>query len=114
MWWVYVIQSQKPRGGKKGPLPGLFYVGASTDPERRLRQHNGQIRGGARSTSMNRPHALMAVYGPYANRSEALKAERSLKRGKRGISRTQWTPEDSPWCRGLGAEDPRVASTAGT
>ena len=51
----------------------------------------------------------MAIFGPYLGQSEALKAERALKHGKRGVARTQWTTADSPWCRGLGTEDPRVA-----
>lgn len=37
-----------------------------------------------------------------------MKAEYALKHGKRGIARTQWTPEDSVWCRGLGPDDPWV------
>jgi len=40
----------------------------------------------------------MAVYGPYKNQSECLKAERALKKGKRGQSRTQWKTADSKWC----------------
>ena len=114
MWWIYVIQSLKVRVGKRGnPLPGMYYVGASTDPVRRLRQHNGEIKGGARSTHKGRPHELRAIHGPYENRSEAMKAERALKKGKRGVKRTQWTPEDSPWCRGLGTQDPRVLASNG-
>jgi len=35
-----------------------------------------------------------------------MKAERALKRGKRGINRTKWTPADSKWCRGAGAQHP--------
>jgi predicted GIY-YIG superfamily endonuclease len=109
MWWVYVIQSQQVRVGKRGnALPGFHYVGASTDPPRRLRQHNGEIVGGGKYTSKHRPWKLKAIYGPYANQSEAMKAERALKKGKRGAARCRWTPEDSPWCRGLGPDDPRV------
>lgn len=108
-WWVYVLQSLQTRRSRKGAvLPGFFYVGATTDPLRRLRQHNGELSGGGKFTSRNRPHILKAVFGPYKNRSEAMKAERALKRGKRGINRTRWTPRDSKWCRGLGTEDPRV------
>lgn len=108
-WWVYVAQSLAPRFGRRGqPLPGFHYVGASTDPPRRLRQHNGEIVGGGRYTAKHRPWVLRAVWGPYANQSEALKAERALKRGKRGPSRCQWTPEDSRWCRGLGMNHPWV------
>lgn len=103
LWWVYVVQSLELRYGRGGrPLPGFHYVGCSTDPRRRLRQHNGEIGGGGRYTSKHRPWQLRAVFGPYANQSEALKAERALKHGKRGPARCQWTPEDSIWCRGPG------------
>ena len=99
-WWVYVLQSQQVREGKSGrPLPGFHYVGCTTDVKRRLRQHNGELTGGAKYTSKYRPWKLMKVYGPYANRSEALKAERALKHGKRGVSRTQWSAADSQWYR---------------
>lgn len=108
-YWVYVIQSQQVRYGKRGAiLPGFFYVGMTTDPARRLRQHNGDLSGGGKWTAKHRPHLMKAIYGPYANRSEALKAEYALKHGKRGEARCKWTPVDSHWCRGLGPEDPRV------
>jgi len=108
-WWVYVLQSQEVRIGKRGkPLPGFHYVGASTDPVRRLRQHNGEIVGGGKYTSTHRPWKMKAIFGPFQNQSEAMKAERALKKGKRGEARCDWTPEDSKWCRGLGREDPRV------
>lgn len=113
-WFVYVIQSQQARFGKRGrPLPGFFYVGASTDPLRRLRQHNGEIRGGGKYTSKHRPFTLKAIFGPYPDQSSALKAERALKHGKRGEARLRWTPDDSPWCRGLGVLDPRVTQAGG-
>jgi len=109
MWWVYVIQSEQPRFTKGKPAPGFFYVGSTTEPSRRLRQHNGEIKGGGRYTSTKRPWRMKAIYGPYSNRSEALKAEYTLKKGRRGEARCRWSPENSPWCRGLGAGDPRVA-----
>lgn len=113
-WYVYVIQSQQVRIGKRGnPLAGFRYVGCTTDPKRRLRQHNGIIKGGGKYTSKHRPWRMRAIHGPYADQSEALKAERALKRGKRGEARCYWTSEDTykgvSWCRGLGADDPRVA-----
>jgi predicted GIY-YIG superfamily endonuclease len=98
-YWVYVIQSQQVRVGKRGnPLPGFHYVGMTTDPKRRLRQHNGEIKGGGRYTSKHRPWILRAIWGPFPERSSALKAERALKKGKRGSARCHWTPEDSRWC----------------
>lgn len=107
---MYVIQSLQVRTGKRGNrLPGFFYVGMTTEPGRRLRQHNGSISGGGRYTSKHRPWEVRAIYGPYEGKSEALKAERALKHGKRGESRCNWTPSDSKWCRGMGTGDPRVA-----
>lgn len=111
MWWVYVIQSEDRRFasmGRRGP----YYVGCTTCPSRRLRQHCGLIKGGGKYTSKWRPWVARALYGPYANQSEAMKAERALKRGKRGINRTKWSPSDSKWCRGAGAEHPWVSNPA--
>jgi len=108
-YWVYVIQSLQVRVGKRGkPLPGFFYVGSTTDPLRRLRQHNGEISGGGKYTSGKRPWELRAIFGPYSGRSEGLKAEMALKHNKRGEARCKWVSEDSIWCRGLGITDPRI------
>ena len=110
-WWVYVIQSLRPRFNKKGePLPGFHYVGATTDPAKRLRKHNGEIKGGGKYTAQHRPWVPRALYGPYSGKSEALKAEYALKHGKRSVARTQWTKKDSPWCCGLGPADPWVTA----
>jgi len=105
IFWVYVIQSQEPRPNGR---PGFFYVGCTTDPARRIRQHNGELKGGGRYTSKHRPWVPAALWGPYAGQSEALKAERALKRGKRGTGRVKWSTIDSFWCRGLGPDDPWV------
>lgn len=110
MWWVYVIQSEQPRFTKRGEgRPGFFYVGSTTDPRRRLRQHNGEIKGGGRYTAKHRPWAPRALYGPYADRSEAFRAEMALKRGKRGEGRCRWSPDDHELCRGEGPGHPWVA-----
>ena len=121
LYYVYVLQSEQVRVGKTGNLlPGFYYVGMTTDPSRRLREHNGLYANGktgnpkgGRYTSRHRPWVPRACYGPYATRSEALKAEYALKRGKRGKARCHWTPEDSPWCRGEGAEHPWVLDPTG-
>jgi len=105
LWFVYVLQSQEKRPGGK---PGFFYVGCTTDPVRRLKEHNGLASGGGKYTSRHRPWLPAALYGTYDNRSDAMKAEWALKHGKRGISRTKWSSLDSPWCRGLGPLDPWV------
>lgn len=101
LWFVYVIQSEAKRYDRRGRLrPGFYYVGSSNDVPHRLRAHNGEIKGGGRYTSKHRPWHIAAVFGPYADRSEAFKAEMALKHSKRGQARTQWTPQDSKWCRG--------------
>lgn len=41
-WYVYLLESSS----------GATYVGATVDPDRRLRQHNGELKGGARATAM--------------------------------------------------------------
>ncbi len=90
MWYVYVIQSQMPRTTAKGkPAEGFYYVGCTTNVERRLRQHNGEIAGGAKYTAKYRPWVLMCVYCTYANRSEAMRAERAVKK-LRGKARLSW------------------------
>lgn len=108
VYWVYVLQSEVPRRDKNGgELPGFHYVGMTTEPHRRLREHNGLKKGGAAFTRNHRPWKPVALYGPYFSRSDALKAEFALKKIK-GAKRASWTPKQSSWCRGLGAEHPWV------
>jgi len=76
-WWVYVLRS-----GDRGRT----YVGSTTDPERRLAQHNGREPGGARSTRAGRPWRIGALHGPFEGRAEALRLEARLKR-RRGAAR---------------------------
>jgi len=117
LYWVYVIQSLKPRTGARGqPLPGFFYVGMTTDPSRRLREHNGLYMNGmsgnpngGKYTSKHRPWEAKALYGPYFSRSESLRAEYALKRQKRGQGRLHWSLQDSPLCRGEGPQHPWVS-----
>jgi len=104
-WYVYVIQSLTPLPGRD---VGFTYVGCTNNPVRRLKQHNGELLGGARFTSKHKPWVPRALYGPYKGRSEALKAEYALKHGKRGVGRMNWCTLDSKWCRGLGPAHPWV------
>jgi len=73
-WWVYVLVSEHPE------FAGRTYVGASVDPDRRLRQHNGSIKGGARATRGFRPWRLARRIGPFETQREALKEERRVKK----------------------------------
>lgn len=69
-WYVYVLASGALR---------RTYVGVALDPARRLAQHNGLRPGGAKSTRAGRPWQLAALYGPYACRGDAQRAERLVK-----------------------------------
>lgn len=59
---------------------GTYYTGWTTDPERRLKQHNKGI--GAKYTSTRRPVKL-AYLEPQANRTDAMKRELAIKKLKR-------------------------------
>jgi putative endonuclease len=59
---------------------GTFYTGWTTDPERRLAQHNKGI--GAKYTSIRRPVKLVYLE-QHSNRTEAMKRELAIKKMKR-------------------------------
>jgi predicted GIY-YIG superfamily endonuclease len=63
------------------------YIGSTTDVVRRLRQHNGEIVGGARSTSKHKGKwKLMCHVSGFQNRSEACRWEKLAKvRAPRGL-----------------------------
>lgn len=67
-WYVYLLKSTN----------GTTYVGATVDPDRRLRQHNGELKGGARATAMKCAHGETWVrhclVGPF-DKISALKFE---------------------------------------
>ena len=76
-WWLYLLRASS----------GRTYVGITTELERRLAQHNGELPGGAKATRGHRPWALDRHWGPFT-RSEAAAHEYRLKRlpGRRRAS----------------------------
>jgi putative endonuclease len=70
-YFVYVLRSTVAR---------RTYVGMTSDLERRLRQHNGELAGGARYTRVGRPWEIKLVLGPYPTRSHACRVEWRAKR----------------------------------
>ena len=67
-WFVYLVRCSD----------GTFYAGVTTDLQRRVRQHNGEIVGGANYTRARRPVAL-AWCEECENRSVAQQREYSVR-----------------------------------
>lgn len=85
-WFVYLIRTHS----------GLLYTGISTDPERRLRQHQGEMTGGAKALRGKGP--LQLVWQHQApNRSIASQWEFQLKKlpkqAKEQLVSLLWRPE---------------------
>jgi structure-specific endonuclease subunit SLX1 len=51
------------------------YIGFTDNPLKRIRQHNGLIKGGAKKTSKKRPWKLVLVISNFPNKILALKFE---------------------------------------
>ncbi|KKO48715.1 hypothetical protein VT06_10510 [Arsukibacterium sp. MJ3] len=67
-WFLYMVRT----------ATGQLYTGISTDPARRLRQHQGELSGGAKALRGKGP--LRLVYQQImVNRVDASKAEYQLK-----------------------------------
>jgi len=58
---------------------GTLYVGKTTNIEKRLRQHNGEIKGGAKYTSGRRPVKIKFIE-EHILLSDALRREIELKK----------------------------------
>ena len=85
------------------------YVGITNNLRRRLRQHNGEICGGAKSTKHARPWSVATTITGFRSRSEALMFEWAMHhtRGKGGVTGrmaklrrvmtlTKWTSRSPP------------------
>jgi len=69
VWYVYLIEN----------TAGVYYCGITTDIFRRLKEHNGELPGGAKFTKRGRPWTMVwSTQVP--TRSEALKLEDKVKR----------------------------------
>jgi predicted GIY-YIG superfamily endonuclease len=66
------------------------YVGFTTNPKRRIRQHNGELKSGARRTSKHRPWSFVVVISGFPNKIVALQFEWQLQHpAESRIVRTQ-------------------------
>ena len=61
------------------------YVGMTNDIFKRLRQHNGEISGGARYTSRRKGWYPVLIIDGFSDMRSAMQCEWRLKRGKKGV-----------------------------
>ena len=74
-WYVYILRC----------ADSSLYTGVTTDPERRLREHNGVLKGkGAKYTRTRRPVTLATAI-PLPSKVAVYQAEYAIKR----LSRTE-------------------------
>ena len=69
LWYVYLLRC----------ADSSLYTGITTNPERRLRQHNGELAGGAQYTRGRRPVALVWME-TWPDRSGAQRREAAVRR----------------------------------
>ena len=65
----YLLRSLKPTAR------GQTYIGFTLTPWRRIRQHNGEVKGGAKKTSRHRPWEMLAFVHGFRSKVKALQFE---------------------------------------
>ena len=75
MYLVYILRSDN-----------LSYVGMTNDFQRRFRQHNQEIKGGAKYTKKKEQWYPICIIDGFETMKEAMQCEWRLKRGKGGPS----------------------------
>jgi len=77
-WYVYLLVNT---------ITKRTYIGCTTDPARRLRQHNSQLVGGAKATTTHwAGHWILhRVLCGFTGRGEAMRWEKILKNRAKGL-----------------------------
>ena len=71
-WYLYLIENKL----------GQIYTGITTDPIRRIAQHRGKLKGGAKSLKGKSPLEFRAIF-EVNGKSDAAKLEYAVKRMSR-------------------------------
>lgn len=77
MYLVYLLKSSDKN---------YTYIGMTNNFYRRLRQHNQEIKGGAKYTKKSKKWIPILIIDGFQTKSEALKCEWRLKRKGKGIT----------------------------
>jgi predicted GIY-YIG superfamily endonuclease len=72
-WYCYILRSINPF------YSGITYNGSTNDLVRRLRQHNGEIKGGAKATHNKGPWEYYAILTGFETHQETLSCEWRIK-----------------------------------
>lgn len=73
-WVCYILFSKNPKHSR------ATYNGATVNFQRRLRQHNGDIKGGAKYTRGKGPWEPLCIISGFHSKQEALQAEWRIKK----------------------------------
>jgi predicted GIY-YIG superfamily endonuclease len=82
--YCYLLRSLNPKFSRR------TYIGYTVDPARRLRQHNGEICGGAKKTKFARPWRMVCYIEGFPDERTALQFEwinhhpKSIRRNNKG------------------------------
>ncbi|XP_021887408.1 structure-specific endonuclease subunit SLX1 [Carica papaya] len=84
-WCVYLILSTNK--------PIKTYVGVTTDFGRRLKQHNGEIKGGAKASRAGRPWICACIIHGFSCQNDACQFESKWKSFSRKLARKRINKE---------------------
>ena len=68
-FYCYLLQSNQTKNSSRS------YIGFTTNPQRRIRQHNGEITLGAKKTLKHRPWKYILIISGFPNKIVALQFE---------------------------------------
>jgi len=75
----YILRSKLKKHRNK------HYIGYTNNPSRRIRQHNGEIKNGAKRTHKYRPWEMVCIISGFVNWTEALQFEWALQNPHKSV-----------------------------